>query len=81
MQTLTNIIPKVVDYINSYNGEFDNTVYTDELISVVVCDNKNDFQKIYDEGIKCYKDQNNDEALKLFKWQDALKKRLKLCNF
>lgn len=63
----TVLIPKVIEYIDDYNGEFDNIAYTDEVINEVLDGNYdiNDYKKLYDEGVKCSEDDYVG-ALKLF---------------
>lgn len=62
------LIPSVIEYIDNYDGKYANNVYTDEILCQIINDNElsNDFQKIFDEGIK-YLEQNKPLiALKFF---------------
>jgi tetratricopeptide (TPR) repeat protein len=64
----TVLIPKIIEYIDNYNGELANTVYTDDVLNAVIeeSDNMDDYKKLYDEGIKCYEDDYYVGALKFF---------------
>jgi tetratricopeptide (TPR) repeat protein len=64
----TVLVPKVIDYIDDYNGEFANSVSTDEILNEVMGKNCkiDDYQSLYDEGIKNYDNNSYWEALKFF---------------
>jgi tetratricopeptide (TPR) repeat protein len=64
----TVLIPKVIEYIDRYNGEVANAVCTDDILNKVLDEsyNINDYMKLYDEGIKCYEHDNFEQALKFF---------------
>lgn len=71
----TILIPKVLEYIENYNGKYANTVFTDEIINEVLEDEElsNDFQKLYDMGVKCLEQDNRWGALKYFNTAKLIK--------
>lgn len=62
------LIPKVVDYIENYNGEYANIVYSDDMLKEVISSNKSvlNFSELFNEGEKCYKNNNILEGLKYY---------------
>lgn len=64
----TVLIPKVIDYIDNYNGKFANDKHTDDVLNKVLgeCYKIDDYQKLYDEGVKYYDDNSYLDALKFF---------------
>lgn len=64
----TKLIPKIIEYIDNYNGKLANVVFTDEMLSKVIENKKisNDFEKLLDEGIKHFNEEDYKLALKFF---------------
>jgi tetratricopeptide (TPR) repeat protein len=64
----TVLIPKVIEYINNYNGKFANVVFTDAMLNKVIDERYkiNDYQKLYEKGIKSYEYQDYLLALEFF---------------
>jgi tetratricopeptide (TPR) repeat protein len=64
----TELIPKIIEYIENYKGNFANIVFTDEKLGKVIDDKQisNDFQELYDEGINCVEEYEKMQALKFF---------------
>ena len=64
----TVLIPKVIEYIDNYKGEFANSLLTNEILSEVIEDKKlsNDYKKLYDEGTKFYEENDFITALRFF---------------
>ena len=62
------LIPKVIDYIENYNGEYANIVYTDEMLNEVIReDTILDFEDLVEEGHKYFFESGNLlEALKYY---------------
>ena len=62
------LIPKVIQYIDNYDGVFANTVLTDELLdqTIVDSDGEYSYEELFDKGLK-YLDKNDLlTALKYF---------------
>ena len=71
----TVLVPNIIEYIDNYNGEFDNFVSTDRILNEVIGENYkvDDYQSLYDQGIKNYEDNSYHEALKFFNTAKLIK--------
>ncbi|HEY5561053.1 MAG TPA: hypothetical protein VIK72_04710 [Clostridiaceae bacterium] len=71
----TVLIPKVIEYIDSYKGEYANFVYTDNILNEKLKESYgiDDYKKLYDEGIKCYKDDYFVDSLRFFNTARSIK--------
>lgn len=65
----SNIVPKVIQYIEGYDGKYSNFVYDISKIDKEIKDLEfsNDFEKLYKQGLKKYNDGYNYEAIVYFK--------------
>lgn len=62
------LIPKVIEYIKEYKGEFINFIVTDEIINAVTDDVeiKSDYDKLFEKGIESCNEEEYEKALKYF---------------
>ena len=62
------LIPKVVDYIENYNGEYANIVYNDEILNEVINSDQStlSFSDLFNKGSRCYENNNILEGLKYY---------------
>jgi len=67
------LIPKVIEYIDNYDGEFNNIVLTDDLLeqTIVDIDSKYSYEELLDKGFKCL--DKNDLLMALKYFNSALK--------
>ena len=75
-----NIIPKVIEYVNEYDGTYANFVYDlwnieDEIAKI---DFKDNFEKLYEEGEKSFKEKNDFNAMVYFKAAEKIDRPVKL---
>ncbi|MEQ8154081.1 MAG: hypothetical protein ABRQ25_04180 [Clostridiaceae bacterium] len=67
----TDLNSKVLQYIDSCKGKFDNEVFTDEILEAAV--ETDDFEKLYDEGMKFFEEGEYLAALKYFNTARGIK--------
>lgn len=61
------LIPKVIDYIENYDGEYANIVYTDEILNEIVIEDIGiGFDKLIEKGHENFKNGKFLEAIKYY---------------
>ena len=61
------LIPKVIDYIENYNGKYANIVYTDEILNEIVIEDIGlGFDRLMEKGNENFKNGNFLEAIKYY---------------
>ncbi len=61
------LIPKVIDYIENYNGKYANIVYTDEILNEIAIEDIGlGFDKLMEKGHENFKNDNFLEAAKYY---------------
>lgn len=71
----TVIIPKVIEYVDNYTGEFANKIYTDDILNETIGEGSKitAFNKLYDEGIKCFEHEKCLDSLRFLNTARAIK--------
>lgn len=71
----TVLIPKVLEYINNYEGKFVNLVISEDMLNAVLKNDNviTDFQKLVDEGKRFFESKDYLEALKFFNTARSIK--------
>jgi len=62
--TKCSIVPKVIDYIENYSGEYENKVSYEEIINAKI--DINSYENLLNIGKKYYEEDNFEEAIKYF---------------